>query len=278
MDTPAAGLVDVSPQLGSPSALSCATPDIKDEVPSDVPANGARVTQRGTKNAAHKCRRPFSEERRLQTSRTRAVGACVRCRMQHIRCTPNPEDPDGYCEPCRRVRIDSSKKYFQNSPCERCRVVHMKPYRSRLAYTSRWDVTARDVPGSGPVRKIWLGTFYNRNGRQFDLYNKPFQLDVHEYTLEGGDREHRCWVRNGELQTVTLPPFALASCASTKQALEEYINNNCVAAFLQAARNAEPLAQVIFGATVNYYAELNQVNVSSINRHAVEPTKTSRQC
>lgn len=64
-----------------------------------------------------KPRRRLEEHARRQTSQTRESGACVRCKIQRVRCIPNDEDPSGPCEGCCRVALNHSKKVLHHIGC-----------------------------------------------------------------------------------------------------------------------------------------------------------------
>lgn len=82
-----------------------------------------------------KPRKRLEEDARRQTSQTREIGACVRCKIQRVRCIPNSEDAAGPCEACSRVAVNYSKKVLHHIPCHRYKLQEVIRKHSSSPFT-----------------------------------------------------------------------------------------------------------------------------------------------
>lgn len=80
-------------------------------------------------------RKRLEEDARRQTSQTRDAGACIRCKIQRVRCIPNSEDPAGPCEGCSRVALNHSKKVLHHIPCHRYKLQEVVRKHPNSAFT-----------------------------------------------------------------------------------------------------------------------------------------------
>ncbi|PSR76411.1 hypothetical protein BD289DRAFT_486867 [Coniella lustricola] len=152
-------------------------------------------------------RKAFEENKRQQTSRTRDIGACVRCRMQRVRCVSVTDDPDGPCRDCLRIAMSTSKKKIHHIECLRYKLQEVGLFRTcGLRFTSRWlGAEIRDITGFGPVMTI-----------QIDQGSRTrLEIKVRQFAPDA----------NVDNQDVFEQPYALASAHSTKVFYRSFIVN-----------------------------------------------------
>lgn len=180
-------------------------------------------------NSAAACKMPkrrqtFNEIDRQETSRTRNIGACLRCKMQRIRCKENPNDPEGPCLTCAMVS-KTSKKVIHRVSCVRYKLQEITLYRtSGLGITKRWEgVTMRDVDFTDApeldIRFIQMDQ---------GLCSEPMAFRVRRFVPQPGDVLYRKWLdKNDQIhKMVELAPYALADIHETKDIFVKYIDNH----------------------------------------------------
>jgi hypothetical protein len=166
-------------------------------------------------------RRKFhSTNDRQKTAQTRKLTACVRCRMQRIRCEPDPLNPKGACLTCQRV----IKPTMRNLPCMRYKLTEVRLFREgSLAvgreWSHRWsnnkmnNITAW---ASTEMKKIHVTQDYGPNAIVFE---------VREFVPMEGDMLQRQWSDNGVIKSITMPNYAIVDMAAALQAYKEFIVN-----------------------------------------------------
>lgn len=206
------------------------------------PGISGRADARGSldeaDNSASTCRMPkrrqtFNEIDRQETSRTRNIGACLRCKMQRIRCNGNPEDPEGPCLTCKKVS-KTSKKVIHRVNCVRYKLQEITLYRtSGLGITKRWQgVAMRDVDFPSASRDD-IRCIQMEQG----LCSEPMTFRVRMFEPQEGDVLHRKWLDKVEQihKLVELPPYALADIHETKDMFVKYIDKHafeCLGRFI----------------------------------------------
>ncbi|OTA04962.1 hypothetical protein A9Z42_0055910 [Trichoderma parareesei] len=178
--------------------------------------------------ASNKPRRsPLNPDQRKQAAETRKIKACTRCRMQKMRCDPDPEDPMGACIGCQTFSR-TSKKTIHRMPCYRGKVTDAVLFRSGgLELTKRWkgtamrDVTDRINPKDIRTIKFTLG-----------ICEEPITVEVVAFQPQSGDVTARYWmVPDGELgvrKKKDLAHYCLFSIQKTADYFEEYIKKHAV--------------------------------------------------
>ncbi|KAJ4389636.1 hypothetical protein N0V93_007108 [Gnomoniopsis smithogilvyi] len=151
-----------------------------------------------------KPRKPFGEDKRQETSRTRDIGACVRCKMQRVRCRPNPGNPDGPCIPCLKVASNPSKKVIHHIGCHRYRLQEITIFRTSPTPVNpkRWqNAQVRDVLTYGEPFFVKL-----KQG-----FRKPFVIRVSAFIPLKDDETNRAGrdPNTGEEYNEPLGLFAL---------------------------------------------------------------------
>jgi hypothetical protein len=190
------------------------------------PQTPPRVQRRG----------PFQDrERQEETSRTRGLKACVRCRMQKIRCTIVENDPTGNCGTCLAV----SKQKVHYLPCLRYRLTECTLYRTGkapgLEFTFRWPVMKlKDISEweSPTLRTVLVKS---------DICPVPLKLVVRKFVpIPHKDLIHRSWVdhRSGVKKFKETTPYAVVNMKNAVHDMREYVTANvfkCMDYFLRGS-------------------------------------------
>ncbi|ODA79066.1 hypothetical protein RJ55_04657 [Drechmeria coniospora] len=181
-----------------------------------------------------KTRSAFDDARRKETADTRHRNACLRCRVQKIRCQNDPENPGGECLACQRFSKTSRKTIHQIFCC-RNKLTDAVLFRSGgLNLTARWSGTAiRDVSAadriSGDVRVISFTQ---------GICGTPITIQVVKFNTRPGDVIARFWtVRDGAEGFETrrrkdLAAYCLVDAWSTASYFEEYVTTNAIPSLL----------------------------------------------
>ncbi|KAI1746045.1 hypothetical protein F4680DRAFT_442314 [Xylaria scruposa] len=175
-------------------------------------------------------RRPRGQLRprdREETSKTRKRRACIRCRMQKIRCIPDPSKPEtAYCLCCNKVLGLDTKKVIHRIPCLRWNLNEVVLFRvGGLGFTQRWaGVCAENIPPSDWVdeRVVTIGMGVTK------LFCDPIPLKVRRFKPNGMDIQHRYW-KYKETEpplVVTIPAYALADIDATAEEYRCYVKRN----------------------------------------------------
>ncbi|KAI9710664.1 MAG: hypothetical protein M1820_002497 [Bogoriella megaspora] len=176
-------------------------------------------------------RRPFLDlQSREETSNTRKDTACLRCRMQRIRCHPDPSNPRGTCETCRAV----SKQILHTLPCLRYKLTECTLYRlgaePGLEYTFRWPtMRLKDIStwASLETRKIKISQ---------DLCPQPFEMTVRRFVPIKEDKLERTWTDGNVRKSRPVAPYAVVNMTNAAIDLRRYIDSNvmeCMDTFLK---------------------------------------------
>lgn len=209
-----------------------ADPDVHDASPAGAvqqESSSATAEEDAASSAAsNKPRRsPLNPDQRKQAAETRKIKACTRCRMQKMRCDPDPDDPMGACIGCQTFSR-TSKKTIHRMPCYRGKVTDAVLFRSGgLELTKRWkgtemrDVTDRINPKDIRTIKFTLG-----------ICEEPITVEVVAFQPQSGDVTARYWmVPDGELgvrKKKDLAHYCLFSIQKTADYFEEYIKKHAV--------------------------------------------------
>ncbi|KAL2175171.1 uncharacterized protein P884DRAFT_206842 [Thermothelomyces heterothallicus CBS 202.75] len=189
-----------------------------------------------------KKRARFEEELRRQTSNTRSIGACLRCRNQRIRCVPNKSEksnPLAPCETCRRVRRDS-KKTIHYIPCVRFKLTSMTIYRAGgLGYTTRFDHT-----------KLVNIVDYNDEPIEIrmsqGLCHHPMSLKVRRFKPRETDKTHWCYLENGVPVAQDTGAFCLADVEKTAKEFSAYVKHYALEGLRTVGEESDDLVKHVF--------------------------------
>lgn len=169
-------------------------------------------------------RKPYEDrERQQDAGKTRGLKACVRCRMQKIRCEIDKENPKGICLTCQVL----SGQKVHNLPCLRYKLTESTLYRTGkgpgLEFTFRWPVMKLkdiDAWASPEVRTIFV---------ESDVCPVPLQLSVKKFVaLPGKDSMHRSWMdhKKGVKKTIPTTPYAIMDMQKAVQDMRVYVSAN----------------------------------------------------
>lgn len=177
---------------------------------------------RGSLSSHRRQRRgPFQNQRlREETGNTRKLKACVRCRMQKIRCVINDSDPSGVCRTCQAV----SKQKIYTIPCVRYKITECTLYRTGkapgLEFTFRWPVMKlKDI-------SKWASTEVRNIQIQSDVSPVPLQLSVKKFVPMPRDSLHRSWMDGKIKKFKETTPYAIANMGAAAEEMNHYINAN----------------------------------------------------
>ncbi|KAF3064374.1 tetratricopeptide repeat domain containing protein [Daldinia childiae] len=219
---------DGSAQVSNLSGKSTPIPEEKeDEFWEDDIGDEAAID--GNSPLSHPERRSrshLSDQNRKETGSTRklkltCLRACIRCRMQKIKCKADPKDPRGVdCLTCRNIKLDS-KKVIHRLPCLRWKLAEVALFRAGgLHLTKRWDGTK--MKDLGP--RDWVNSSDVRTIHMIMGSSRPMVLKVKKFTPIEGDVTCKYWVdQKGNKQKIDIEPYALASIWETAKKYEEYI-------------------------------------------------------
>ncbi|WAO95186.1 Zn(2)-C6 fungal-type domain-containing protein [Fusarium falciforme] len=184
---------------------------------------------------AHKGRRALRPREREDVKNTRLMGACVRCRMQKIKCNTDQNRPKGECISCKAVHKESPK-LIRFMPCQRLKIADLVLYRcGGLNLTRRWKgIQMRDVSdrldNTPTVIKVSQG-----------LCRKPLLMRVVRFKPRAGDVTARYWTDtlSGKetFKKKELASYCLHDIVATAEAVERYTIENAVPAFIDALKN-----------------------------------------
>ncbi|KAL8377448.1 hypothetical protein RB595_008230 [Gaeumannomyces hyphopodioides] len=213
------------------------------------------------RKAGKKTRGKFTDEKRLETARTRKNGACIRCKCQRVRCDPtDPDDPSAPCQSCLKVN-QNSKKMIHACICRRYRLTEMVLSRQGgLGMTTRWSGTLmKDVSDrvDDLVRTVELKIFYSHHPQRPDLYHYPIRFAVHRFRPKEGDVLHRRWKTRDNVPMITeMTPFALNDINQSAADLEQFIGDHVFEAMRAAVQDSELIVRETYEMAIDYFRSL----------------------
>lgn len=225
------------------------------------PANGPAAPSGKGRKAGKKTRGKFTDEKRLETARTRKNGACIRCKCQRVRCDPtDPDDPTAPCQSCLKVN-QHSKKMIHACVCRRYRLTEMVLSRQGgLGMTTRWSGTLMKDVGDRVddlVRVVELKIFYSHHPQRLDLCHHPIRFAVHRFRPKEGDVLHRKWkTRDNVPMTTEMTPFALNDINQSAADLEQFISDHVFEAMRSAVQDSELIIRETYEMAIDYFMSL----------------------
>ncbi|KAI1312906.1 hypothetical protein F5Y03DRAFT_390608 [Xylaria venustula] len=201
--------------------------------------NPHKVAAGGKK--AERPRRPRGQllpKEREETSNTRKRKACIRCRMQKIRCIPDPSKPETECcQGCRKVLLLETKKVIHRIPCLRWNLNEVVLFRvGGLGFTKRWTgVSVENIHHCDWVdeRVVTIGM------RITALHCDPLPLKVRRFRPNSTDVQHRYW-KHKETEPpilVAVPAYALADVDAASQEYRWFVGQHAEEAVRRFTRD-----------------------------------------
>ncbi|KAK5632815.1 hypothetical protein RRF57_008531 [Xylaria bambusicola] len=164
---------------------------------------------------------------REETSNTRKRKACIRCRMQKIRCIPDPSKPETECcLCCRKVLLLETKKVIHRIPCLRWNLNEAVLFRvGGLGLTKRWaGVSVENIQHSDwadeRIVTIYMGIT--------TLLCDALPLKVRRFKPNSTDVQHRYW-QSKETEPpilINTPAYALADVDAASLDYRRFIGMN----------------------------------------------------
>ncbi|KAK4446912.1 cutinase transcription factor 1 beta [Podospora aff. communis PSN243] len=183
-------------------------------------------------------RKPYDDrERQEDAGLTRGLTACIRCRMQKIKCKIDRENPKGNCVTC----LGLSGPKVHNLPCLRYKLTASTLYRTGkapgLEFTFRWPVMKLKDMDTWDMDNYETRTILVES----DVCPVPLQLAVRRFIpIPGKDSMHRSWMdhKKGVKKTKETTPYAIVDMQKATADMREYVKNNvfsCMDFFLKGS-------------------------------------------
>ncbi|KAI1774468.1 hypothetical protein F4818DRAFT_83284 [Hypoxylon cercidicola] len=215
------------------------------------------------------------EERRKMTAKTRKLKACIRCRMQKLKCIPDPEDEGQDCLTCRRINLDS-KKVIHRLQCLRWKLAEVVLFREGgLDLTRRW--TGLKVKDLGP--KDWASDQIRTIKVTIGYCGKPLELLVRKFKPNKTDVTWKNWVdKTGAKRCFNIEPYALASTRNTSQSYKRYVMDYASSALIEYSDNlrVHPVVRETYKAAKLYVTRLGN-RPSEVKGEDVRPGEFLKQ-
>ncbi|KAI6081992.1 hypothetical protein F4821DRAFT_274478 [Hypoxylon rubiginosum] len=196
-----------------------------------VPTDDNRPPSAAEKPSKRSC---LDVDARRMTAKTRKLKACIRCRMQKIKCVPDPDDEGQDCLTCRKINLDS-KKVIHRLQCLRWKLAEVVLFREGgLELTRRWSgVKVKDL---GP--RDWANDRIRTIKVTIGYRGNPLELTVRKFKPNQTDVTWKNWVdRTGTKRKFNIEPYALASTQSTSKEYQQYIFQHAWAAVSEYSDN-----------------------------------------
>ncbi|KAF2102645.1 hypothetical protein NA57DRAFT_71633 [Rhizodiscina lignyota] len=156
---------------------------------------------------------PECAEERHKPNDIRDVGACIRCREQHIQCESDPSSPNGCCLTCAKLRT-------RRLPCLRYKVSDALLFdhadRPRPSWSQRWkNMKIVDIRewASDEVKTITITQ---------DVGSSYYNLRVRKFVPVQGDSLCRRWKHNNEERSFQCTPYAIANMREAGHSLLQF--------------------------------------------------------
>ncbi|KAF2189594.1 hypothetical protein K469DRAFT_562001 [Zopfia rhizophila CBS 207.26] len=198
---------------------SCERPGNSSDIVTTSRGSGDHVDfayiSQSSNSPSNRRRRPRGQfrttEQREKTSATRKMRACLRCRMQRVRCEIDDSDPSGVCKTCRNIM----KPTIHKLPCVRWILTDCALYRiADLGYTHRWlDWKMTDI-SDWESEEIRVS-----NMRCTLLPSFSIPIKFRRFVPREGDLMRRSWYDNKEKRSISVTPYAIASMSETANEL-----------------------------------------------------------
>ncbi|KAI3329913.1 hypothetical protein F4824DRAFT_371049 [Ustulina deusta] len=211
---------------------------------------------------AERPRRPRGQlqpKDREETSNTRKRKACIRCRMQKIRCIPDPSKPETECcLCCRKVLLLETKKVIHRIPCLRWNLNEVVLFRvGGLGFTKRWTgVSVENIQYCDWVdeRVVTIGMCITT------LLCDSLPLKVRRFKPNSTDIQYRHW-KDKETEPpilVTVPAYALADVDAASQEYQWFVGQNAEEAIRRFTKDTtvDKYVRYTFSVALSYSAKM----------------------
>ncbi|KAK0642132.1 hypothetical protein B0T16DRAFT_334307 [Cercophora newfieldiana] len=182
-----------------------------------------------------------NHELREETHKTRDLKACIRCRMQKIRCSSSPNNPMGSCLTCQNLMVN---RKIHNLPCLRYRLTSCTEFRvgkpDGMQYSARWPVMKiQDISdwASPEIRTITV---------EAEVSPVPFELNVRKFVPIPQDSLRRSWMDGKIKRFKETTPYAIADMGAAMVSMHSYITKNVFKCMDYFLRNSDELIKVTF--------------------------------
>ncbi|KAJ4320671.1 hypothetical protein N0V84_005735 [Fusarium piperis] len=183
----------------------------------------------------HNGKRALAPQEREDVKNTRLMGACVRCRLQKIKCYTDKDKPKGECTSCQAVMRESSR-LIRFMPCQRLKIADLVLYRcGGLNLTRRWKgIQMRDVSDRLDNKPTVIHVSQG-------LCRKPLLMRVVRFKPRAGDVTARYWTDSlfgkETFKKKELASYCLQDIVATAEAVERYTVENAIPAFIDALKD-----------------------------------------
>ncbi|KAM4064494.1 hypothetical protein HRG_005140 [Hirsutella rhossiliensis] len=167
--------------------------------------------------------------RHREATESRWKKACLRCRVQKLRCVNDSQEAQAECQPCQQFS-KTSKKTIHRISCFRGKLTDTVLFRrGGLELTDRWRDTAMKDVGDRVDPPV-MRTIHVTSG----VCGEPLVLNVVRFHARPGDVTARYWyVREGEhghevRKKKELDSFCLFNIWDTANYFEKYIISNAL--------------------------------------------------
>lgn len=142
-----------------------------------------------------------------------------------LQCEHNEQDPLGPCLTCKKVANTRADRL----PCLRYKISDVRLYKPGQVpgyeWTKRWNNSDPD-----PVQK-WMSSDIRIVQVSDGCSDRTLRVRVRKFVPEDGDKLTRTWYYNGEVKSVSIPPYALIDFEDTKRAYTAHIHDSMNQAF-----------------------------------------------
>ncbi|KXH66881.1 hypothetical protein CSAL01_03134 [Colletotrichum salicis] len=218
-------------------------------------SNQAREPKSGSRR-----KRVLTDEDRRAVADTRKIGACIRCRMQRLKCEVDTENRNGPCLTCAKVDLSSSK-VIHRQPCIRTKLadvvlynVNYAGFNTKLGLPAKIiDIESWDDEAEHDIQLVTRG-----------LCSVPMNIRVRKFDKDSmpADQINYSWMNEakGEVEDTKLEPYALANVSLSREQLERYIEVNAVKGWEEQAYrgDTDQLISKHYKVALEYYNKCDQ--------------------
>ncbi|KAG5749091.1 hypothetical protein H9Q70_008251 [Fusarium xylarioides] len=212
---------------------------------------------------AKKMRKPNDDQRRKEIAQVRKQGACLRCRLQSLKC-----DKETPCSECVRV---SGKVRLCKAICERFNIRESIAFRIGNSKFNQETATVRPYPNWTPSSTPRVMTLM-RPGQVSSNWPKgngvpTLQVLVREFSPSAADVTAERW-RSGQQEVILeLPAYSSFDNQATTTALLDWVDNN----FQYYARDmTSQTGDFLIGATFDEALRYVPKNPNSVVKSALQ--------
>ncbi|KAH8655777.1 hypothetical protein BX600DRAFT_470302 [Xylariales sp. PMI_506] len=191
----------------------------------------------------------LSEESRVETARTRQLGACEACRKKKSRCEQAKED-FAPCGRCARTPM-----HLLQRPCCRVEIIDVQLFRLGTALDQ--FVTVKHWMQRKELRKDGKPVYEDPRRVQIthDVCTSSFPVTISRFRPSSDDTTAYRWTDSaGYEHKYELPPYYISDLDEAGQNLRKYIKNSRAEFTATLLVNANPIIKKTFKEAERYYA------------------------